>query len=75
VRTARGDVLLCADGAWTSRAYRELRAPHWVTGLLQDDTHALRQTLRALHDFARSRPDVAILPTHCPETLRWNGDL
>jgi glyoxylase-like metal-dependent hydrolase (beta-lactamase superfamily II) len=71
VRTAAGEVLLCADGAWTSRAYRELRAPHWVTALLQDDIPALRATLRSIRDFARVRPDVAILPTHCPETLGW----
>lgn len=71
VRTAGGDVLLCADGAWTSQAYRELRAPHWITSLMQDDVAALRSTLRRLRDFSRERPDVTILPTHCPETLRW----
>ncbi len=74
VRTARGEVLLCADGAWTSRAYRELRPPHWVTSAMQDDTMALHATLRALHDFAIARPDVAVLPTHCPDTLRWTHD-
>lgn len=71
VHTARGDVLLCADGAWTSRAFRELRPPHWITGAIQDDTSALRRTLRAIHDFGLARPDVAILPTHCPDTLHW----
>ena len=71
VRSPRGTVLLCADGAWTSQAYRELRPPHAVTTLMQDDMRALTSTLRALHDFARERPDVTILPTHCPETLHW----
>ncbi len=71
VHTANGDVLLCADGAWTSRAFRELRPPHWITGAMQDAAAGLRQTLRALHDFSLARPDVAVLPTHCPETLRW----
>jgi glyoxylase-like metal-dependent hydrolase (beta-lactamase superfamily II) len=74
VQTARGDVLLCADGAWTSRAFREMRVPHWITGAMQDDMRGVRQTLRALHDFSLARPDVVILPTHCPETLRWTGD-
>ncbi len=74
VQTARGEVLLCADGAWTSRAFREMRAPHWITGAMQDDVSGLRKTLRALHEFALARPDVVILPTHCPETLRWPGD-
>ena len=73
VRTGAGDVLLCADGAWTSRAYRELRPPHWITSLMQDDVGTLRRTLRGIHDFARARPEVRILPTHCPETLMWRG--
>ncbi len=73
VRTERGEVLLCADGAWTSQAFRELRPPHWVTSAMQDDLPALRHTLQSLHDFARVRPDVAILPTHCPETLAWGA--
>jgi hypothetical protein len=34
----------------------------------------VRHTLRALHEFSLARPDVVILPTHCPETLRWTGD-
>jgi glyoxylase-like metal-dependent hydrolase (beta-lactamase superfamily II) len=73
VRTTRGTVLLCADGAWTSVAWRELRAPHAVTAVIQDDMVALKATLRALHDFARERPDVTILPTHCPDTLVWGS--
>jgi glyoxylase-like metal-dependent hydrolase (beta-lactamase superfamily II) len=74
VRTTRGRVLLCADGAWSSRAYREQRAPHWLTAVLQDDLHALQATLRALLQFSRVAPDVTLLPTHCPETLQWGAD-
>ena len=71
VRTDGGAVLLCADGAWTSQAYREQRPPHWTTSAIHDDMRALLNTLRALRDFAAARPDVTILPTHCPDTLRW----
>ncbi len=71
LQTDRGEVLLCADGAWTSRAYREERAPHWVTGAMQDDMPALRATLQRLRQFAIARPAVTLLPTHCPETLQW----
>ncbi len=74
VHTGRGDVLLCADGAWTTQSYREQRPPHWLTGAIQDDMRALVTTLHALHDFALARPDVVILPTHCPDTLRWGRD-
>lgn len=74
VRSASGDLLLCADGAWTSQAWREVRPPHWMTGPMQDDMSALHDTLAALRAFAAARPDVTILPAHCPETLRWRGD-
>lgn len=71
VRTEQGEVLLCADGAWTSQAYRESRAPHWITRAMQDDMPALGSTLRKLRDFGAARLDVTILPTHCPDTLHW----
>ena len=71
LRTDRGPVLLCADGAWTSQAYREQRAPHPRTAVMQDDMRALSATLKALQQFATALPDVAILPTHCPDTLVW----
>lgn len=71
VQSVHGTALLCADGAWTSQAYRELRPPHWVTGAMQDDVGALTATLRNIRDYAAACPDVSVLPTHCPETLRW----
>lgn len=74
VHTDRGEVLLCADAAWTTEAYRELRPPHPLTGVIQDDMRALIATLHSLHGFALARPDVTILPTHCPETLRWGAE-
>lgn len=60
-------VLLAADGAWHSRAIRERRPPHPLTYLFVDDRRAVQHTLAALHDFAVARPDVLIVPTHCPE--------
>lgn len=71
VRSERGTVLLCADGAWTTQAYQEHRPPHWITSAMQDDVRALERTLVALRQFAGTRPDVTILPTHCPATLAW----
>ena len=72
VRSDRDEVLLCADGAWSTRAFQELRPPHWITGAMQDSMPALRETLHRLKQFAAVRPDVAILPTHCPRTMRWS---
>ena len=71
VQAEGGDVLLCADAAWSTRAWQEQRPPHWLTGAIQDDVPALHTTLHALRDFAAACPQVAILPTHCPRTLRW----
>jgi glyoxylase-like metal-dependent hydrolase (beta-lactamase superfamily II) len=67
LETEQGPVLLAADGCWHSRAYRERRLPNPITKLLVDDWQAVRKTIDGLHAFARARPDVLIIPTHCPE--------
>jgi glyoxylase-like metal-dependent hydrolase (beta-lactamase superfamily II) len=69
--TTRGPVLLAADGAWQNRAIRELRPPHLVASLIVDDARAVVETLNRLHAFSLARPDVALVPTHCPE---WIAD-
>lgn len=68
-RTARGPVLFAADGAWLTRAIRENRPPAAITHFLADDPAAMRETLARLHEFARARPDVRLIPTHCPEVF------
>ncbi len=70
-RTSTGDILLAADGCWTTEAYRELRPPHRLTHLFVDDPVAVGQTLHALHHFAHVRPAVRIIPTHCPAMLAY----
>jgi hypothetical protein len=67
--TERGRVLLAADGAWLNRAIRERRPPHRLTNLIADDPAAVRETIELLHAFAQANPDVAIVPTHCPEAF------
>ncbi|MEJ8544271.1 MBL fold metallo-hydrolase [Brevibacillus borstelensis] len=70
LRDAQGrDILLCADAAWSSRAYREHRPPHPVAHLIKAHSAAYLQNLRRLHELHRSRPELYILPTHCPEVL------
>ena len=68
-RTARGPILFAADGAWLTRAIRERRPPHPITNLMVDDPRAVRATLDGLHTFAHACPDVALVPTHCPEAF------
>ena len=67
VQTKEGPTLLAADGAWTRRSIRERRPPSRLTHLIVDDPRAMLATLDALHAFSRARPDVRIVPTHCPE--------
>lgn len=70
LQTADGPVLLAADGAWTRRSIRERRPPGRLTYLLVDDVQAMLATIDALHAFAAARPDVWIVPTHCPEAYQ-----
>ena len=65
--TDRGRILFAADGAWMQRAIREQRPPHWLTNLFVDDARAVRTTLARLHGFSAACPEVALVPTHCPE--------
>jgi glyoxylase-like metal-dependent hydrolase (beta-lactamase superfamily II) len=68
--TERGDLLLAADGCWLSRSVRERRPPSVITHLFVDDSEAVMATLDRLHTFLKARPDVRLVPTHCPEALR-----
>lgn len=63
-------VLLAADAAWLSDAFRENRMPHPLTKFL-NDWEPYRATLQRLHDLYRKEPDLLILPTHCPETAAF----
>ncbi|HEY0068430.1 MAG TPA: MBL fold metallo-hydrolase [Chloroflexia bacterium] len=68
-RTERGPVLFAADGCWLTRQVRERRPPHPITNLFADDPQAVRSTIDGLHTFMLARPDVAVVPTHCPEAF------
>jgi glyoxylase-like metal-dependent hydrolase (beta-lactamase superfamily II) len=67
--TVDGPKLFCADGAYMTRSILERRPPHPITRLYTDDWHAVPKTLEALATFAAARPEVALIPTHCPEAL------
>lgn len=67
VKTAERELLLAADGAWLRRAIRERRMPGGMSRMMVDDFGAVESTLNNLADFAAARPEVVIVPTHCPE--------
>lgn len=68
-RTTSGPVLFAADGCWHTRSITQRRPPARITHLIADDPRAVRATIEGLHAFARARPDVRIIPGHCPEAF------
>ncbi len=67
--TVSGPVLLAADGSWLRRSIRECLFPSRLTMLFVDNFRKTCETIARLHAFSRARPDVKILPTHCPEVF------
>jgi glyoxylase-like metal-dependent hydrolase (beta-lactamase superfamily II) len=68
-RTRQGPRFFVADSCWLARSVRENRPPSRIGGLIADDAAAQAATIAALHAFAQARPDVLIIPSHCPETF------
>ena len=67
--TEEGPALFIADAAYMRRSVREDRLPHRITERFTDNPAEIAETLTRLHLFAQERPDVRIVPTHCPEVL------
>lgn len=67
--TAGPELFLAADAVWLSVAYRELLEPLAPARAFTQDYPAYRATMKALHDFARARPDVLVVPSHCGEAI------
>ncbi|RME98795.1 MAG: MBL fold metallo-hydrolase [Chloroflexi bacterium] len=62
-----GPVLLAADACWHSRACREFILPHPAVLRILPDSAAYQTTLRRLHHLHTRRPELHIIPSHCPE--------
>ena len=62
-------VLFCSDAAWSRRAWLEHDLPSRVAGLLTADGAAYARTIDRLATLARAHPELAILPSHCTESL------
>lgn len=72
--TEKQPYFLCADAVWSSRAYRECVAPHWVAGLIMDDRRAYQDSFWRVHDFHKQHPEYRIVPSHCDEILRQGAE-
>src|SRR5438477_176059 len=68
-QAGRAEILFAADGCWLSHQIREKRRPHPITSIIADDMRAVSATINGLHTFAQARPDVRIIPCHCPEAF------
>jgi glyoxylase-like metal-dependent hydrolase (beta-lactamase superfamily II) len=64
-----GPVLLAADAAWSLEAVETNTPPPWITTTFLGRTREYRATLSALHALHRERPDLRIVPSHCPRAL------
>jgi len=71
--TPIGAVFLVADGAYMTRSIRENLPPGATTDLFAHSPRAVVETVNRLHQFHRARPDVMLVPTHCPEAFARLG--
>jgi len=69
-RTNFGDVLLCADAAWSRKTVQQKIYPSKMVSLFIDDYSALVETIDRLHVFCLENNQAIILPTHCNETYQ-----
>lgn len=67
VRADDGVVFLAADAAWSTRAVRDRTGPHKLAERLFDDPAREKRSFALVCDFVARRPDVRVLPSHCPE--------
>lgn len=68
------DIFLCADAAWSSRAYRGNILPHPLAYAIMPDARAYRKTLAKLHELHQHNPALRIYPTHCEEVRRLHEE-
>lgn len=69
VQTLEREIFFAADAAWLSQSVRENRLPHPLTYAIVDNIADLRASLLRVHLLHRLRPDITIIPTHCPEVF------
>jgi len=69
-KTAGGALFFVSDACWLSESYRECRTPGAITRIIAADWSEVADTIDRLHRFWLANPDIAIVPTHCPEAYR-----
>jgi glyoxylase-like metal-dependent hydrolase (beta-lactamase superfamily II) len=70
LREASGrELLLCADAAWSRRAWENEEWPALPARWVMHDWPSYQRTVRALGALARHQREVMILPSHCEASL------
>jgi glyoxylase-like metal-dependent hydrolase (beta-lactamase superfamily II) len=73
--TNYGDLLLCADAAWSVKVIHQKIYPSRMVSLISDNYCELIKTIDILHDFHINNPYIRILPSHCNETMTIKPEL
>lgn len=63
------ELLLCADAAWSRRAWQCEEWPALPARWIMHDWPAYQRTVRALGTLAKLQPELMILPSHCEASL------
>ncbi|MDX2082525.1 MAG: MBL fold metallo-hydrolase [Rickettsiales bacterium] len=60
-------VFLVADSCWSSKAFRELRLPNFISYLIHFHKKSYQQTIKNLHQLHKNNQQIKIIPSHCAE--------
>ena len=59
-----------ADAVWNIKTITEDRKPNRLTRLIMDNPKAYLETLAKLQTLHKNNPDIALIPTHCTQTIQ-----
>ena len=68
IETSKNKFFLSADASWLKINHEELILPHPLVRLMVDSWNDYVESLKRLHQFHLTFPEVIIVPTHCKET-------
>ncbi|MFE5321156.1 MBL fold metallo-hydrolase [Paenibacillus sp. NPDC056579] len=68
--TGSGDIFLCADAVWSSRAFRERRPPHWLAGFIMSSRSEYMKSFDNIVQVHKRYPELQLIPSHCSEVWR-----
>lgn len=70
INTGNEIYFLVADACWLSKSYQKFILPHPLADIAFSCKKEYLSTLKKLHELYKKRPDINIMPSHCPEFLK-----